>query len=223
MTQIHTTLPLAPPAASLILHDYRRCPFCIRTRIVLHLKGIAYQRVEEPIRQWTHWMRTHVNSPRVPVLRAIDSNHDDLWHMPESNAINEYLDKHFGAPLFTPADSTTYQTMTQWWQWCDTELKPHIDHYKYGENRQYQASKVKYHAQKLGEVLQVLESALEKQTHLIDNTLTLADIAIIPFIRQIQRTRNGEFSFSSYPRILTWSNQLLATDWFNDRVMKKVT
>ncbi len=62
-----------------------------------------------------------------------------------------------------------------------------------------------------------------RQTHdfLIEGRLTLADIAIIPFIRQIMRTREGEFDFASYPKVLAWTNGLVGTVWFQNVVIKK--
>ena len=58
-----------------ILHNYRRCPFCIRTRILLHLKNIPYEIVEEPLREWTPWMKewafANNERARVPVLRYV--------------------------------------------------------------------------------------------------------------------------------------------------------
>ena len=59
------------------------------------------------------------------------------------------------------------------------------------------------------------------KNYLIEERLTLADIAIIPFIRQTMRTREGEFDMTPYPRVLAWANGMLETLWFKDIMLKK--
>ena len=196
-----------------ILHNYRRCPFCIRVRIMLLLKGIQYESIEEPLRVWTGWMKEwseeHDERPRVPVL-CIDGT-----PYPESNEINLMIDED---KTYTPEDT---ETMQKWFSWCDDILKPQIDLYKYGVNREFDVEANKEHERQLRELLQVLETELEEKNYLMEERLTVVDIAIIPFIRQIMRTRNGVFDFTPFPNIVRWANSVLETDWFRDVVMKK--
>lgn len=210
----------------LILHNYRRCPFCIRTRILLHLKKIPYEIVEEPLREWTPWMKewsfANNERSRVPMLRyVLEAGVEKV--MPESNEMNLFIDSVDENPEFTPShDSSAYGEMTMWWKWCAEELKPMIDLYKYGANLKFDTEAHVFHTEELQKLVQVLEDALEGKQYLIEERLTLADIAIIPFIRQIMRTREGEFDFASYPRVLAWTNGIIETDWFKNEVMKKV-
>ncbi len=202
------------------LHDYRRCPFCIRVRIVLYLKGVEYERVHEPLREWTSWMLTHISHPRVPVLHIQNKNKDII--MPESNNINVWLDSNFGEQLYTPKEgSQEYNEMITWWKWCDEKFKPVIDVYKYGEDRVFDDAKHEEHATSLQIVVGELEERLMVSSHLTGDSITLADIAIIPFVRQIMRIRNAEFDLSLYPRVLKWSGEILNQSWFDDIVMKK--
>lgn len=208
----------------LILHSYRRCPFCIRTRILLYLKGLEYEIVEEPLRVWTPWMKEWSFSAnersRVPVLRyVLDLGVERV--IPESNEMNLFLDALDEKPLVTPSDETLYKEMMQWWTWCDTRLKPMIDLYKYGENLKFDSEAHIIHTTELQKLIHVLEDRLLENNFLVGKALTLADIAIIPFIRQIMRTREGEFDFNSYKRVLTWTNNITETDWFQNEVMKK--
>ncbi len=209
----------------LILHSYRRCPFCIRTRILLHLKKIPYEIVEEPLREWTPWMKEwsfqNNERSRVPVLRYVLEDGIEKV-MPESNEMNLFIDSVDEKPQFTPTpDSSAYAEMINWWKWCDTELKPMIDLYKYGANLKFDTGAHVLHTVELVRLVQILEDHLSTRTYLIENRLTLADIAIIPFIRQIMRTREGEFDFAPYPRVLAWANNIIETDWFKNEVMKK--
>jgi len=205
----------------LILHDYRRCPFCIRVRIVLHLKNISYEHVHEPLREWTPWMLEHVKQPRVPVLHVQKKDETEII-MPESNDINLWLDKSFGELVLTPEEhSHSYAKMVEWWDWCADVFKHQIDLYKYGEDRNFDDTKHIQHKRDLQIMLQKIEDSLASSDYLLGNDISLADIAIIPFIRQIMRTRNGEFDFSPYKRITKWSGTILNQDWFNDIVMAK--
>jgi len=209
----------------LILHSYRRCPFCIRTRILLHLKKIPYEIVEEPLREWTPWMKewsfAHNERSRVPVLRYVLEESVEKV-MPESNEMNLFIDLVDEKPEFTPTrDSFEYAEMTTWWKWCAEELKPMIDLYKYGANLKFDTEAHVLHTIELQKLMQVLEDALQDKKYLLEKRLTLADIAIIPFIRQIMRTREGEFDFSPFPHVLAWTNSIIETDWFKNEVMKR--
>ena len=215
----------------LILHSYRRCPFCIRTRIVLQRKNIPYEVVEEPLRKWTPWFRAHVEEPRsVPVLRAIDDNGNETI-MRESNDINLWLDVNCGEIEFTPEKGgKEHEEMEKWWSWCAGDFKKMLDLWKYGEDRNFDRNANVEHTQQLAAHIQKLEDTLTQKPYLLGEKLTLADIAIIPFMRQIMRTRVtddkekkwGEFDFSSFPHVERWTNDVIETDWFKDEVMKKV-
>lgn len=209
----------------LILHNYRRCPFCIRTRILLCLKKIQYEVVEEPLREWTPWMKEwsekNNERPRVPVLRVID-DHAREKILPESNDINLFIDALDGNPEYTPEkNSASYSEMLKWFDWCTDEFKPMIDLFKYGEKLIFDKEKHTAHTTQLRSLVLELENHLEDRQYLLENRLTLADIAIIPFIRQIMRTREGEFDFTLYPHVLAWTKSVIETEWFKKEVMRK--
>lgn len=209
----------------LILHSYRRCPFCIRSRIILRLKNLQFENVEEPLRKWTKWMQEWSERtgerPRVPVLQYFDEGGDETV-MPESNEINFFLDQVDGKPQFTPEEgSVGWSEMKHWWNWCDQELKPMIDLYKYGKDRMWDRESSDAYMRELGGYIQKLEDHLKDKEYMVEDRLTLTDIAIIPFVRQIMRTRDGEFDFTPYPNVLSWANTILETEWFQNEVMKK--
>jgi len=111
--------------------------------------------------------------------------------------------------------------MKEWWSWCDYEMKPVIDLYKYGKEMSWDRESNIEYKKELGAYLQKLEDRLVSHEYLVEDRLTLTDVAIIPFIRQIMRTRGGEFDFSDFPKTLAWANNILETDWFENEVMKK--
>lgn len=208
-----------------ILHNYRRCPFCIRVRIMMHLKAVSYEVVEEPLRKWTKWMQDWAQAtgerPRIPVLEVCD---DDgvVTVLTESNEINRFLDIHHGTREYTPEEGTKEsEEVDMWLMWCKEHLKPTVDLYKYGEHLQFDREKHVVHTEALREHLEKIEVYLRAHAYLVDERLTIADVAIIPFIRQIMRTRDGEFDFTDFPRVEAWTRAIIDTKWFEDEVMKK--
>jgi glutathione S-transferase len=200
----------------LILHNFRRCPFCIRVRIVLALKKIPYEVVEERLRDWTDWMIDNVPAPRVPILRIGNKI------IRESNAINFFLNKNFDQDIdLIPDNNSKYTEMESWMDWCDMKLKSQIDLFKYGENRVFDSVKHPAYEQKLRELLHQLEDTLVSRPNLLGADLSLADVAIIPFIRQIMRTRSGEFDWGDFLQTKFWANNILETEWFQEEVMRK--
>ena len=185
------------------------------------MKSIPYEHIHEPLREWTGWMLEHVKKPRVPVLHVVKDDGAEII-MPESNDINLWLDTNFGIKDFTPEEnSSQYKEMEDWWSWCGDIFKHQIDLYKYGEGREFNEEKHLVHTDNLRAMTGKLEARLQDNQYLVGKSMTLADIAIIPFVRQIMRTRNGEFDFSDYPSVVEWAHQVLGTPWFDDIVMEK--
>jgi glutathione S-transferase len=192
---------------------------------MLHLKGLKYSTVEEPLRVWTDWMKEWSSRTgeraRVPILRIVDDDGAEKVYS-ESNDINFMLDRKYGNISYTPARKPeAYKEMNDWHIWCADTLKPQIDLFKYGENLQLDPLTHTDHTKILRDMLQKLEKALAGKRYLLEDRLTVTDIAIIPFIRQIMRTREGEFEFTEFPSTLAWTLSLIETSWFKDIIMKK--
>jgi len=192
---------------------------------MLHLKGVEYEVVKEPLRKWTEWMKDWSEKtgerPRVPVLREVSSDGTETIFV-ESNDINFMLDVTHDKQAYTPErESSVYQEMLDWFSWCDDIFKHQIDRFKYGENLQFDENAHIKDTVVLYRMVEKLETVLQKDDYLLENRLTLADIAVIPFVRQIMRTREGEFDFTDFPRTELWTNNMLKADWFESIVMQK--
>jgi len=99
----------------------------------------------------------------------------------------------------------------------DGSFKWALDHYKYADR--YEESEEYY--QELGEIfLAKLEKLLEKNRYLFTAEMSLADIAIFPFIRQFAHVDKEWFEQSSYPRLIQWLNELLESELFSS-IMEK--
>jgi len=94
----------------------------------------------------------------------------------------------------------------------DGSFKQALDRYKYFTRYPEQPREV-YRAQ--GEVfLGKLETLLGKTDHLCRDTLTYADIAIFPFIRQFASADETWFAQSPYPHLRRWLGQLTSSALF---------
>src|SRR5436305_9458778 len=71
----------------LTLYSAVECPFCVRTRLVMDGKGLAYDVVEIDLSDKPAFLRELNPRNRVPVLD------DDGTILYESEALNEYLDE----------------------------------------------------------------------------------------------------------------------------------
>ena len=93
----------------------------------------------------------------------------------------------------------------------DGSFKWALDHYKYADR--YEESEEHY--RKLGEVfLAKLEQLLEKNLYLFSTEISLADIAIFPFVRQFAHVNKKWFEQSAYPKLIRWLNELLESELF---------
>lgn len=103
----------------------------------------------------------------------------------------------------------------------DSSFKQALDKYKYAIRFPEQSATV-YRAQ--AEVfLQKLESLLSQSVYLLGDKVSLADVAIFPFIRQFSGVDLAWFEEATYPKLKAWLNQLVSSDLFSDIMQKRPT
>ena len=90
----------------------------------------------------------------------------------------------------------------------DNEFKYWLDRYKYAD-RHLDMSQAEYRQR--GEVfLQMLEELLIKNPYLLGESITIADIGIMPFVRQFAHVNRKVFYDLPYPNLQRWLQ-----DWLN--------
>jgi glutathione S-transferase len=100
----------------------------------------------------------------------------------------------------------------------DDEFKPCLDRYKYADR--FPEQSVEFYRQQGEGFLLQLEDSLNKSAYLFGDKISLADMAIFPFIRQFAHVDKSWFEQSGYKKLERWSEQLLASPLFKD-VMHK--
>jgi len=100
----------------------------------------------------------------------------------------------------------------------DQVFKVHLNHYKYAERYPEQPME---HYRAEGEVfLRKLDELLEGRDYLLAGHLSLADVALMPFVRQFAHVDRDWFGQTPFLRLQAWLQHFLDSELFTG-VMKK--
>lgn len=183
-----------------LLYSFRRCPYAMRARLGLLFAGVSVELREIVLKNKpAHMLRI---SPKgtVPVLQltdgtVIEESRDILLWALEQNDPQGLLN----AKVLPEAHALIAQN--------DGEFKHWLDRYKYAD-RHLEMTQTEYREQ--GEVfLQVLESLLSKNRYLLGESITIADIGIMPFVRQFAHVDREVFYGLPYPKLQQWLQKWL--------------
>jgi len=100
----------------------------------------------------------------------------------------------------------------------DRVFKKDLDGYKYPESNQEHPRE--YYRNRGDKFLHHLDKRIAKQGFLISSQITLADIAIFPFVRQFAHVDKQWFYQTPYPDLQTWLDTFLQSELFS-KTMKK--
>lgn len=197
-----------------ILYSYRRCPYAMRARMSLKLAGIDVEIREISLREKPAHMLQISPKGTVPVLVLPDGKMIDeslevmLWSL-KAQAL--------GTNIHTGARASILELISE----NDTAFKRALDAYKYPE-RFPSNTQLQHRAN--GEVfLQKLESLLQENLYLFSPTISLADIAIFPFIRQFAAVDATWFEIAPYPKLQVWLKSLVESELFASNMEKHPT
>jgi len=100
----------------------------------------------------------------------------------------------------------------------DSEFKHWLDRYKYSD-RHPELSQLEYRQK--GEVfLQELENLLANSRYLLGDTISIADIGILPFLRQFAHVDREVFYALPYPNLQRWLKEWLEHPTFKQVMVK---
>lgn len=177
------------------LYSFRRCPYAMRARL-----GILFAELQVELREITLKNKPPqmlAISPKgtVPVLQLLDgtvieeSREIMIWALAQQDPQGLLHDAalHEANALIDKNDN---------------EFKYWLDRYKYAD-RHLEMSQTEYRQK--GEVfLQLLEELLTKNPYLLGKGITLADIGIMPFVRQFAHVNRDVFYNLPYPNLQRW-------------------
>ena len=194
-----------------ILYSFRRCPYAMRARMVLLHSKIQCEIREIKLSNKPKEMLAISPKGTVPVLilengDILDESLDVmLWAIEQGNLRN----------LFNLGKKEILDLI----KINDGEFKDAIDRYKYSS---LYPEKPMIEYRKMGELfLEKIESYLEKNKFIFGKNISLADLAIFPFIRQFCRVDIDWFNSSLFKKIKEWTLFFEGSENFID-IMRKI-
>ncbi|MCW9046556.1 MAG: glutathione S-transferase [Gammaproteobacteria bacterium] len=188
-----------------ILYSFRRCPYAMRARLAIRYSNLQVELREVDLKNKPPEMILASAKATVPVLilndqSVLDESLDIMhWSLKQSD-IKNWLQKN------------NQSEIEQLIQQNDQSFKTDLDHYKYADRFPQQPPV--YYRQQGEKFLELLEQRLAKHTFLIHDSVTLADVAIFPFIRQFAYVDIKWFETSVYINLRRWLTYWLESDLF---------
>ena len=191
------------------LYSFRRCPYAMRARMALRYCGVPVEIVEVSLKAKPAEMLAISPKGTVPVLdadgRVIDESLEIMrWALAQNDPQDWLLSGDARVAELIEAN--------------DQVFKGHLNRYKYAERYPEQPMEV-YRAE--GEMfLRRLEELLEGRDYLLTDHPSLADVALMPFVRQFAHVDREWFAQTPYVRLQAWLQRFLESELFTS-IMKK--
>ncbi|UPW17475.1 glutathione S-transferase [Agarivorans sp. TSD2052] len=195
------------------LYSFRRCPYAMRARLAIAVSNTPVLLREIILKHKPSEMLDISPKGTVPVLQ-----------LESGNVIDESVDIMLWA--LQQADpqawlAPDYPSMLQWIEQNDKQFKPLLDKYKYAV-RFPEQSPQDYRQQ--GEAfLQKIEQQLSQTRCLMGEQQSLADMAILPFIRQFASVDLRWFEQAPYPYLQAWLKHFIDSALFRSIMQKYPT
>ena len=172
------------------LYDADRCPYCARVRIVLAEKDVQYETVVIDLDDRPAWIYEKNPTGRVPVLE------EDVFILPESAVINEYLNERYPEPPLLPADPAARALVRVLIFRFDDLSKPY-----YALRRGEDGARPRLDGE-----LAKLDRLLETQPFLTGSEFGLADVAYVPWI--LRARERMDVDLHPFPALSEWVERL---------------
>lgn len=196
-----------------VLYSFRRCPYAMRARLALYASGVAIELREVELRNKPESLLAASPKGSVPVLVLPDGQViDESWEI-----MLWALHQHDPDGWLGENDAYV-NTATPLIIENDTAFKRNLDRYKYPD-RHPEHPHIHYRTQ--AEIfLQRLEDRLHATPCLLGETLSIADAAVFPFIRQFAEVDKNWFAQAPYASLRRWLKIFLDSESY-DAVMTK--
>jgi len=190
-----------------ILYSFRRCPYAIRARVAIKYSGQRVELREVILREMPASMLEVSPKGTVPVLV-----------LPDGQVIEESLEVMHWALAIRDDDQWLSENdklqakANLLIEENDTVFKANLDHYKYADR--YPAHTADYYRTECERFIKRLDMCLADNPYLLSDRISIADIALFPFIRQFSLVDKGWFDASPYQQLQQWLDDFLQSDLF---------
>ena len=194
-----------------ILYSFRRCPYAMRARMAIHIRGQKCELREVLLRDKPPSMLEYSAKGTVPVLILQDGK-----------VIDESLDViDWALNLNDPDDwqrSKDTKKTKELIKINDGEFKYHLDRYKY--SKRYDNEDPEFHRKKCLKFIESINNELNNSKYIFDDNISYADIVLLPFIRQFRIADIEWFDSLPYDNLKKWLSSFLNSSLLNS-IMKK--
>ena len=190
-----------------VLYSFRRCPYAIRARMALKYTNTFVELREVVLREIPEAMLACSPKATVPVLVLRDGR-----VLEESRDIIDWALSRYDPNDWLPEDPAQLALVNQLIDENDHSFKAYLDRYKYAER--YPQHPAAYYRAQGESFLRQLDVRLDKTAWLAGERMTVADVAIFPFIRQFAHVDRDWFDRAPYRQLQPWLQGLLETDLF---------
>ncbi|WP_019029435.1 glutathione S-transferase [Colwellia piezophila] len=197
-----------------ILYSLRNCPYAMRARLAIFKAKQSVLLRDLVLSNKPKEMIAVSSKATVPVLVLNDSTVIDeslavmLWALRETDP----------ADLLHSQQEDALPAMLLLINEFDNDFKRCLEAYKCA--KRYQEDNITQCREACQLYINQLEQRLTKHKFLISDKESLADIALLPFIRQFARIERQWYLQSPYPKVRQWLNSYLQSPIFT-KVMAK--
>jgi glutathione S-transferase len=201
-----------------ILYSLRHCPFAMRARLALFKAKQKVVLRDIVLSNKPQEMLDASPKATVPVLvlndgTVIEESLDImLWAFQQADP-NNFLHKNEPENHFCKNEEMMALIQT-----FDSQFKTCLENYKCA--KRYHETNLVECRQACEVYLSQLEQRLTQHQFLLSNHESLADIALLPFIRQFARIERQWYLQAPYPNVRSWLNKYLQSAMFT-KVMAK--
>ena len=197
------------------LYSFRRCPYAMRARLGILFAELKVELREIVLKNKPAQMLAISPKGTVPVLELAEGDSFKRLVIDESREILEWALQQKDPQGLLHVDLASANALIDR---NDNEFKHWLDRYKYAD-RHPELTQLEYRQQ--GEVfLQELDNLLAKNRFLLGDNISIADIGIMPFVRQFAHVDRKVFYHLPYPNLQQWLRDWLETPVFQLAMIK---
>ena len=203
-----------------ILYSLQNCPYAIRARLGLFLAQQPFRLRAVDLKNIPSEMLAASPKATVPVLVLGDRKKESLGGVIDESldimfwALSQY-DPHHLLYVDVPSAAEEIKNLIDR---NDNEFITHLENYKYSK-RHHDFAQLHYRDQ-CEHFTAHLEQRLSQHDFLVGDRPSIADYAILPFIRQFARVDRQWYLKSPYPNLRRWLDAQLQQPVFT-KVMAK--
>ncbi|OEY67931.1 glutathione S-transferase [Marinobacter sp. X15-166B] len=197
------------------LYSFRRCPYAMRARLAFVFAGLRVELREVVLKNKPAQMLAISPKGTVPVLELVERDDTHRAVIEESREILEWALQQRDPHGLLSTDLAVADALIDR---NDNEFKHWLDRYKYAD-RHPEFPPLAYRQK--GEVfLLELERLLASNRYLLGDSISIADIGIMPFVRQFAHVDREVFYRLPYPNLQQWLREWLEHPAFQQVMLK---